>query len=310
MPHKHTRRKGGDDSSFNLAPSAIAKPLPSYAGISKKQKNKKNTPKPQTASKNGYKHDDTPRAFARMMELQSSKKRQRSGLDDGQDRRSAKKQKQKQKNSDSASAAPNVETVQEKPRAEMPKILPGERLGDFAARVDQALPVGGLARKGKVNVEGMKERQTKTEKRLHKMYAEWRQQDAKRKEQEEERREQEEEAEEEREAEHGNQTIQFLSSNRKAKRKKVVGETAGSDDEDPWAQLKSKRETPKGLHDVVQAPPTFRTVPKEKFKVRNGAGVRVENVPGTAGSLKRREELGETRMEVIERYRKMMGKGG
>ena len=242
-----------------------------------------------------------------MMQLQTSKKRQRSGLDDGQDRKSSKKQK---KNGESANTVSNSETVVERPQTGMPKILPGERLGDFAARVDQALPVGGLARKGQVKVEGLKERQTKTEKRLHKMYAEWRKDDAKRKEAEEERREQEEDADEELSANHGGQNIQIPTTINKRKRQRVIGETAGSDDEDPWAQLKQKREKPKGLHDVVQAPPSFKAVPKEKFKVRNGAGVQVANVPGAAGSLKRREELSEARREVIARYRNMMKKNG
>ena len=114
------------------------------------------------------------------MHLQTSKKRQRSGLDDGEDRKSSKKQK---KNGESSNTAQDSKTVTEQPQAQIPKILPGERLGDFAARVDQALPVSGLARKGKVKVEGLKERQTKTEKRLHKMYADWRNEDAKRKDQ-------------------------------------------------------------------------------------------------------------------------------
>ena len=91
----------------------------------------------------------------------------------------------------------------------------------------------------------------------------------------------------------------------------MVGEI-DEDEDDPWAVLKSKREAPKGLHDVVQAPPSMNVVPKEKFKVRNGAKVSVANVPGASGmkSLKQREELSEARKEVIERYRAMMKGGG
>ena len=91
-------------------------------------------------------------------------------------------------------------------------------MADFAARVNQALPVGGLSRKGK-QVEGAKERQTKTEKRLHKMYAEWRNEDAKRKERLEEQQEQEEEERDEREAELGGQSI-ALPQGRRSKRAK------------------------------------------------------------------------------------------
>ena len=237
------------------------------------------------------------------MQLHTGQKRPRSGLDDGNSRRNAKKQK---KSADVVPPAVKQSADAESAPTQMPKIQPGERLKDFAARVDHALPVGGLARKGKVKVEGVKERQTKTEKRLHKMYASWREEDARRKEREDERLEQEEEAEEEREAELGGQSVRLPTSIETGKRKKVIGEAAGSDDEDPWAQLKLKRDTPKGLHDVVLAPPNFKAVPKEKFKVRNGAKADVVNVPTAAGSLKRREELSAARREVIERYREMM----
>ena len=59
--------------------------------------------------------------------------------------------------------------------------------------------MGDIVKKGK-KVEGIKERMTKTEKRLKKMYAEWRVEDAKIKEQQEEFEEQQEEAEERRQA--------------------------------------------------------------------------------------------------------------
>ena len=186
---------------------------------------------------------------------------------------------------------------------EAPKIKPGERLRDFAARVDQALPVGGLARKGKTKIEGLalKERQTKKEKKMHKMYAAWRVEEAKRKEKLEEQEELEDEARDDMEASLGGQSLRFVNRERKARQN-------GEQDDDPWAGLKARREQPKGLHDVVQAPPTFKAIPKEKFKVRNGAKVDVADVPTAAGSLKRREELGEARREVIERYRAMIKK--
>jgi len=38
-------------------------------------------------------------------------------------------------------------------------------------------------------------------------------------------------------------------------------------------------------------------------------GVDVGNVPGSVGSLRKREELGEARRRVIEGYRKRMGRG-
>ena len=314
MPHKHTRRRGDDDTNFNLAPSTIAKPLSAYNkdDVKSRRKGHSATGKHNAAgdessdSKRGskYKHDDTPRAFARMMALQSSNKRQRSGLDDGDDRPSKKRRRKME----AANGTSEMEGKEEA-TTEVPKILPGERLADFAARVNHALPVGGLARKGRVNVEGMKERQTKTEKRLHKMYDEWRKEDARRKEQEEEQRELDEEAEEEKEAALGGQSTRIpnaQSSSKRQKRRKMIGETGDADD-DPWAELKTKREAPRGLHDVAQAPPDLKKV-RQKFKVKDGAKVNVVDVPNAAGSLKRREELSDARKEVIERYRAMMGK--
>lgn len=235
------------------------------------------------------------------MHLQTTTKPRRSGLDNGEGPPKASK---KRKTGSTESPASQPEPVAAPAHKELPKIQPGERLRDYAARVDQAIPISGLTRKGKVAVDGVKERQTRTEKRLHKMYAAWREEDARRKEKLEEQQEQEEEAEEERNAAMGSAALQFPT---KGKRRKMVGEVA-EDEEDPWALLKERRARPKGLHDIVQAPPSFKVVPREKFKVRNGAKVAVADVPSTAGSLKRREELGEARREVIDRYRAIMGK--
>ncbi|RMY96943.1 hypothetical protein D0862_08332 [Hortaea werneckii] len=208
MPHKHTRRKtDSDEAHFNLAPSTIAKSLPAYEkkGKTKGQPKKDDVQRQQKlkrkrTEKSNYKYDDTPRAFARAMQWQESGKRP-SGLDDGNsERRNKKKAKvQQQKEEDTSAAAANAATDKE----ELPKILPGEKLSDYAARVDQALPVSGLARKGKMNLPGMKERQTKTEKRLHKLYAQWREEEAKIREKEDERQEQEEEEEDEKQAAYG-----------------------------------------------------------------------------------------------------------
>lgn len=308
MPHKHVRRKGDDDAkfvlycssrkctnksdSFDLAPSIIAKPLPTYSNASRARPKQKNVKRRRTSNdEDGYKHDDTPRAFARLMHLQSTKKRQRSGLDDGEDRRASKKKRKSPTSQENLNRVEELEAIR---KPEAPKILPGERLADFAARVDQALPVGGLKAKGKVKIEGLKERQTKKEKKMHRMYAAWREEDAKRKEKLEEQKELEEDAEAEIDGH-----ADLFASNKRAKKR------GRGDEDDPWAELKAKREGRKGLNDVVQSPPNLKAVPKEKFKVKHGAKVDVENVPAAAGSLKKREELGQARREVIERYRAM-----
>nr|POF14215.1 upf0653 protein [Quercus suber] len=302
MPHKHVRRKGENDKEFNLGPADKAKPLPTFDGSAAKKQQKNGSSKHGakrkrfTTATNDYKEDDTPREFARLMQFKATGKR-RSGLDDG-DRRAAKKRKGSQKGE-----VPPVVPAIVPEKVKFPKIQPGERLADYSARVDQALPIAGLARKGKLQIEGVKERTTKTEKRLKKMYASWREEDARRKEAEEEFQERHEEEEEEQEAELGGQSISFVS-----KRKRMIGEQS-NEREDPWAVLKSRREIPKGLHDVVQAPPEFTVKPREKFKIRDGAKVNVADVPNASGSLRRREELSETRRDVIERYRAMMKSG-
>lgn len=225
----------------------------------------------------------------------SSGKRKLDGLDNG-DKPRGKKRKTAQSE---IIQSRNAESV------EIPQIRPGERLSDFAARVNQTLPVSGLARKGK-SVPGLKERQTKTERRLQKMVAGWKKEDERLREKAEEERELAEEEEDERDAMFEDKTVDFAKKGKKGKRRLLIGE-ATDDDEDPWEVLKATREQPKGLHDVVREPPQLKNIPRERFKVRNGATVEVSNVPNAAGSLRRREKLGETRRSVIESYRKLMG---
>jgi hypothetical protein len=81
------------------------------------------------------------------------------------------------------------------------------------------------------------------------------------------------------------------------------------DADDPWAILQ-EREKPIALHDVVQEPPVFNVLPKERFKIKGGAKVNVANVPNKSGSLKRREDLGEMRNDIIARYRQIMSEKG
>lgn len=222
---------------------------------------------------------------------QQSNKRHISGLDDGEDRSAKKAKTSKSAKDTEASEAPAI-----------PKIQPGERMSDYNARVDQAIKVSGLVKKGKA-VEGIKERRTKKEKQMHKLYAQWREEERKIQEEKEEAREKQEEEDEENAAKYG-ESIKVPTMTRKGKRQRVIGE---SDDKegDIWASLKAKRGQKAKLGDVVQAPPEL-VKPKEKFKMARGAKVDVANVPVASGSLKKREELSDARREVIERYRAMM----
>lgn len=295
MPHKHTRLRYGTDGSYNLPPTTIAKPLPvrnnGKPQDGSAQRNKLKRKEPASES---YRGDDTPRAFSRLMRFKDNKKLP-SGLDNGE------QSKHKKRRIGQDAPAPRPETALPQ-IVDVPTILPGERMADFAARVDQAMPVGGLARKGKDGA-----RRTKTEKRLQKMYAEWRKEDARRKEKLEEEQELAEEEEDERDAALGGEATRSRLLQSMGGKRKVIGEQ--DEEDDPWEVLKATRDKPKGLHDVALAPPTFKNIPKEKFKVRNGAKVQVADVPNAAGSLKRREELGEARKSIIEQYRQMMGKG-
>ena len=196
------------------------------------------------------------------------------------------------------------------------RIQPGERLADFAARVDRALPLGRRAgaarssssRAGAAGVPG--EPLTRHAKRLRKMQAAWRVEEARLREREEEAREEAEGEWDERvaglgggggggaaalmdEFRRGGGGAAGLASG-KAKRRRDLGE------EDPWAVLKGRRDEVKGLHDVAKEPPRFEKKP------RRALGAKVVDVPRAAGSLSRREALGEARQEIIQRYRRLM----
>ncbi|KAK7966343.1 uncharacterized protein PG986_000620 [Apiospora aurea] len=313
MPHKHTRRER-DPSTFDLPPTQVAKSLP----VTKSKRNSRQDikesskdapPKNAKRKRESSEKDDAPRAFRRLMAL-SGGKRTRSGLDNGEDRDS-KNKKKKAKAAATAAASTEAEV---KEAIEIPKIKPGERMAEYAARVDQALPLGGLI--GKTTKQGKdplggKVWRTKKERQMHKLYDEWREEERKIKEQ----REEELEEQAEREAEEEEQGISWKlpmelraaggKKGKKGKRAKLLGESNDAE-EDPWAELKRKRgERPK-LHDVAKAPPELPQLNTAKLLKVRGAGVSVENVPKAAGSLRKREELQVERENVIAAYRKMM----
>jgi hypothetical protein len=302
--------------SIDLPPSVIAKPLPTSKsskenGIFTSELN--NTRKNKKRKRNKDTEDDTPKAFLRLMAFQQGK-RLPKGLDDGVKETKAAKKRRVAAEKETNGPAENVskeEKSEEKP--EVPTIRPGEKMSAFSARVDAALPVSGLVNKGAKGGKdplSLKIGRTKTEKRMHRMYDEWR---AEEKRIQERKMDELEQAEEEAMDEDGqvkwkvdivNETGAKKKKGKKGK-KRVLGEVEDGED-DPWARIKRDRgEVKVGLNDVVQAPPTFTKVPKDKFKVR-GARVEVEDVPKASGSLRRREELGSVRRSVVEGYRAMM----
>lgn len=312
---------------YDLPPSQIARPLPVVAPKQARQlkekalkasrkKNRGGDTKPAEQQPQGVKRkrgaaekDDAPRAFKRLMALKDGRK-VRDGLDDGQRKGAAAKKGKKSKEggqhtSDAAKKATDKE---------LPTIRPGERFSEFAKRVDAALPVMGLVNKtakdGKDPL-GLKVVRTRKEKKMHKLYDEWRREEAAIREKRQEEAEEAEDKELEENEKLGVKWRMDMAGNSKKKGKKgkkgpkSVWE-ADEDDEDPWEELKKKRGEKKiGLHDVVKAPPVFKTVPKQVFKV-GGAAVNVGTIPKSAGSLKRREELQGVREEVVAAYRRMM----
>ncbi|KAI0411417.1 hypothetical protein F5X98DRAFT_357261 [Xylaria grammica] len=310
MPHKHTRRLQ-DESTFDLPPTQIAKPLPVNQPRPKEngQRGAKAKGEPEQPAKNlkrkrvNTPKDDAPRAFKRLMAYAGGK-RPRSGLDNGDEPRSAKGKKR-----GTAQHAKSTETKAEEKSAAaaIPTIRPGERMSEFSARVDAALPLAGLVNKstkGNKDPLGLKVWRTNKERKMHKMYDEWREQDRKIKEKREEKREEELDLEAEKELEEEESGVSWklnVGNQLSGKRKKK-----GKDDDDPWAILRKKRgETRPGLRDVATAPPELTIKPSKQLLVR-GAAVKVENIPKAAGSLKRREELQATRNDIVAAYRKKM----
>ncbi len=237
------------------------------------------------------------------------------GLDDGvRETKAAKKRRVAAENKIDAQGSAKEKNPGEE-KFEVPTIRLGEKMSEFSARVDAALPVSGLINKGaKAGKDplGLKVGRTKTEKKMHRMYDEWR---AEEKRIQERKMDALEKAEEEAMDEDENGQVKWKvelveekgGKKKKAKkgRKKLLGEIEDGED-DPWAKIKRDRGEGKvGLNDVVQAPPTFAKVPKEKFNVR-GARVEVEDVPKASGSLRRREELSSVRKSVVEGYRAMI----
>ncbi|KAI9801616.1 MAG: hypothetical protein M1825_003295 [Sarcosagium campestre] len=296
MPHKHRRSRGKDFSSFNLPPSVKAAPLPATTSNVKASERGRHA-----RSKKRKNDDDTPKAFTRLMSF-VGRGSTSSALDDG----GAQGQRGKKRKRTAETVVAIKSTVGEDPAK--PSIKPGERMSEFAARVDAALPVSGLIRKGRHSkdpIGGNGGSKTKLERKMQKMQAEWREEDRRLK-------EKRQAAIEEKALDESDDALRDYPSamtkkKKTRKRKSGRGQTTEDGEEDPWAQLAvSRNNGPRRLHDVVQAPPTLSTVPRNRFKVTKGAQVNVDQVPRSAGSLRRREELLAERESVVEGYRKML----
>ncbi|KAH8696662.1 hypothetical protein BGW36DRAFT_428657 [Talaromyces proteolyticus] len=328
MPHKHRRRQK-DESTYDLPPTTIAKPLsvhkakPQNGGTKSGVKKTGTKPKAET-SKWG---DDTPRAFARLMQYQKLGKMP-SGLDDGNNQPRGKKRKHEDEKNESSSKIHNATDTKSSGKELALKILPGEKLSDFAARVDQEMPLSAMKRSQRTaQSQGMpkirEERITKHEKHLRKLQKGWREEEARIREKEAEARELREAENEdlnelwkEWRVEAGKGKAKKKTSSASKKKRRGKGESADGnedddDDDDPWAKLNTRERAARPLNplEVVQAPPESLAKPREIFRVRRGVGgaeVDIANVPVAAGSLRRREELAKERKSIVEEYRRLM----
>jgi hypothetical protein len=246
-------------------------------------------------------------------------KPKRSGLDDGlvktkKQKKAEAAQQKKTTDDDNAEKDNASKSEAQKPAKEELRIQPGESMFEFRSRVDAALPLSGLSRSGK-KIDGVSDhRVTKHERRLKRLQKGWREEEARIRDKEAEERELAEEDEDEQKSMWEDKTVDDSGptmvngkkkKNKKNKRKLLAGEV-DNNSEDEWDALQKSRTQRKGLHDVVSAPPEFKKIPREIFKVKNGAGAKVGNVPNAAGSLRKREELGEERKTIIETYRELM----
>lgn len=206
-------------SRFNLPPTESARSLP----VVKRQGTTSGKPIAKKRPHSSTKASDTPRAFRRLMAVVGGKKI-RSGLDNGETG------KQPMQDSNASS--------------EKLQIRPGENLGAFASRVDAALPVSGLAKKTTTRDSkdelGLKVYRTRKERKMHKLYDQWREEERKMQQKKEDELEEIAERDLEDDAAGILTSVAFQDENNqgikrkgKKKRKQV--------DEDPWLVLKKLR---------------------------------------------------------------------
>lgn len=203
-------------------------------------------------------------------------KKPKSGLDDGE-------RKPKAKRTATTATVPVATPGDTSESAtQLPTIRPGEKFSDFAARVDQALPLSGLVTKtvkdGK-DPTGLKVRRTLKEKKMHKLYDQWREEDRKIKEQRQEAIDMETERQIDEDLANGtwrDWTKDYSqdapdATKKKSRKKKKKGRKNKAAEDDPWKEFEKKHAAPRaGQHDVVQAPPDLRGGPGNKLKVRDG----------------------------------------
>jgi hypothetical protein len=277
---------------------------------------------PATTRRKTAGEDDTPKAFQRLMQFRETGRRP-SGLETGEKKTNKKRKREgedkgtPQKKQTAAEIKPEPKPTKET-KAVVPKIMPGERLSEFAARVDREMPLSAMTKNIQGGVKVRDHKMTKHEKHLRKLQAGWREDDIKIKEREQ--AEAEERAAEMEEYLDTMKEWELEARGGKAKKKGTVPKKSkkksgtdedgphdsGDDNPDPWAKLKKRdKERQANPFETAKAPPEL-IKPREIFKIRGGAKVDVANVPNAVGSLRRREELAGERRNIVEEYRRLM----
>lgn len=100
-----------------------------------------------------------------------------------------------------------------------------------------------------------------------------------------------------------------VTSEDEVDRARRAGKRARGRSPDPWADLARQQGAVPRFGETAQAPPKL-SKPRQVFRVHKGtgAGVEVGDVPKTAGSLAKREELAGERRGVVAAYRKLVEK--
>ena len=288
MPHKHRRdRTKSDPSYYDLPPSKLAHALP----VKKTPLASKNTlSKTTNSTRKRRQDDDTPRAFTRLLGIYRPP---RSGLDNG-----FPPSKHRKTTTSTIPPPPTPTPTPAHPAsASIPTLLSHEPLSSFSARVDAALPFNNLPKHRSDVKEVGKAYKSKTERKMQKMQKEWREEDRRLKERRvEEGKEGGGLVDESGVEEMGVEGMEGNGKLKKGKKRKRRRDL----EEDPWAGVGSKRVEEAGagaglvgLHDVVQAPPRFTKTHRDAF----GKG---------EGGLKKKVELSEARIGVVEGYRALM----
>ena len=227
--------------------------------------------------------DDTSRAFERLTYMRQSTN---GTISSSQDKPSISA---KMKSSDHKSS--NAKGSQIKIRA-------GEKLSDFGARVDQALPIADLVRKGNKRSKTHDRCQDiKTEKKKWPIAYMTGSKKLSGNVPSEDVRYSSSDLDTEVRMSDGN-TFEMMNY---AEKKRRSRRARNSNLEDPWAVLKTKRYKPSGLHDVAQAPPELKSLKWTK-RLNGSSGVG----SCTKISPRRREDLERVRKSVIQNYRRTM----